>query len=215
MQKLVLQTTHHIFLESRHPEVTKNSNYVSSTKGSQKKGISSWTSKTRRSKLFKSKFGSSKHFRKWFGSYLELNNKCPQPLEITFFRFLQIFEKVGKIGKVRQSIKNCLNQNLLIGTFLENGFKASLSSKTNIVGVWKLHFFSFLQDFDWWSWNHFLGKSGKCSKLFKSKLGHRKLRTEWFWRYLKLKNECSVFCKFLSNKVETVFWESETDLKAN
>ena len=40
-------------------------------------------------------------------------------------------------GKVRQNIKNCLNQNLVIGAFLENGFEPSLSSRTNIVGIWK------------------------------------------------------------------------------
>ena len=43
-------------------------------------------------------------------------------------------------GKVRQSIQNYLNQNLVIGIFLENGFGASLSSKTSVVSVWKRHF---------------------------------------------------------------------------
>ena len=36
-QKLLIQTAHHIFLENRHPEVTKNPNYVLSPKGSKKK----------------------------------------------------------------------------------------------------------------------------------------------------------------------------------
>ena len=36
-QKLPIQTAHHTFLESRHPEVTKNPYYVLSPKGSQKK----------------------------------------------------------------------------------------------------------------------------------------------------------------------------------
>ena len=36
-QKLPIRTTHHTFLESRHPEVTKNPYYVLSPKGSQKK----------------------------------------------------------------------------------------------------------------------------------------------------------------------------------
>ena len=40
-------------------------------------------------------------------------------------------------GKVRQNIKNCLNQNMVIWSFLENGFEDSLSSITNIAGVWK------------------------------------------------------------------------------
>ena len=50
-------------------------------------------------------------------------------------------------GKVRQSIKNCLNANLVMGTFLEN--EASLSSRTNIMGLWKQHllvFCKFLSD---------------------------------------------------------------------
>ena len=127
----------------------------------------------------------------------------------------------SKVGKVKQSIKNCLNQNLVLGTFLENGFEASLSSKTNVLSVWKWYFsvfsnfwvtnlkpfsgkvrqniknclnqnliigdfldffwsflalknkycrrlkitwFSFLQIFDWRSWNHCLGKWGKVFK---------------------------------------------------
>ena len=41
-QKLTIRTTHDTFLESRHPEVTKNPYYVSSPEGSQKKGITSW-----------------------------------------------------------------------------------------------------------------------------------------------------------------------------
>ena len=36
-QKLPIWTAHHTFLESRHPEVTKNPYYVFSPKGSQKK----------------------------------------------------------------------------------------------------------------------------------------------------------------------------------
>ena len=43
-------------------------------------------------------------------------------------------------GKVRQSVQDCLNQNLVIGSLLEKGFEATLSSKTNVVSVWKEHF---------------------------------------------------------------------------
>ena len=45
-QKLPIQTAHHTFLESRHPEVTKNLYYVLPTRGSQIPiflGSSSWT----------------------------------------------------------------------------------------------------------------------------------------------------------------------------
>ena len=44
-KKLPIRTAHHTFLESKHPEVTKNPYYVLSPEGSQKKGISSWTNK--------------------------------------------------------------------------------------------------------------------------------------------------------------------------
>ena len=37
--KLPIWTAHHIFLESRHPEVTKNPCYVLSPEGSQKKKV--------------------------------------------------------------------------------------------------------------------------------------------------------------------------------
>ena len=46
--------------------------------------------------------------------------------------------------KVKQSVQNYLNQNLVIGSFLENGFKATLSSKRSVVSVWKGHFSVFL-----------------------------------------------------------------------
>ena len=42
-QKLLIQTAYYTFLKNRHPEVTKNSQYVLSHKESQKMGISSWT----------------------------------------------------------------------------------------------------------------------------------------------------------------------------
>ena len=45
--------------------------------------------------------------------------------------------------KVRQNIKNRLNQNLVEGTFIENGFEDSLSSRTNIMGVWNQNFLVF------------------------------------------------------------------------
>ena len=52
-------------------------------------------------------------------------------------------------GKVRQSVQNYFNQNLVIGNFLKNDFEATLSSKTNVVSVWKGHFsdfYKFLSD---------------------------------------------------------------------
>ena len=55
----------------------------------------------------------------------------------------------------------------------------------------------------------------KHSKLFKSKFGHKNLFIKWFCRKLELrvlsawKGHFSVFCKFLSDKGETIFWESQ------
>ena len=51
-------------------------------------------------------------------------------------------------------------------------------------------FFTFLQIFEWDSWNHILRSEPKPSKQSKSKFGHRKLLRKWFWSYLKPKNEC-------------------------
>ena len=69
--------------------------------------------------------------------------------EKSIFKFLAIFW-VTKLkpfsGKVRQSLRIYLNQNLvenylnetlMIGSFGENGFEATLSSKTNFLSVWK------------------------------------------------------------------------------
>ena len=97
--------------------------------------------------------------------------KLPCPQKRTFWAFEKdIFQGfftnfwVTKLkpfsGKVRKSVQNCLNQNLVIGSFFKNGFEATLSSKTNVLSVWEGDFL--------------------------------------------------VFCKFLSDKVETVFWENET-----
>ena len=88
--------------------------------------------------------------------------------------------------KVIQSVQNFSNQNLVISSFLENGFGATLSSKTKVLSVWKKHF-SFLGKFlsdevETVFWE----SEAKRSKLFKSKFGPRKLLRKWFWRNLEL-----------------------------
>ena len=97
-----------------------------------------WESEAKHSKLFKSKFGYMELLRKWFWSNLKLKNECCECLKRVFFSFLQIFEwRSWKpfSGKVRRSVQNYLNQNLVIENFLENGFQATLSSKTNVVSA--------------------------------------------------------------------------------
>ena len=118
-------------------------------------------SKAKRSKLFKEQFGHSKLLRKWFWSYLELKNECSEHLKKTFCKFLQNFwvTKLKPFSrKVRQSVQSYLKNNLVIASFLENGFEASLSSKTNVLSIWKKHFANFCKIFEWRSWNHFLEK---------------------------------------------------------
>ena len=51
-----------------------------------------WQNNAKRLKLFKSKLGHRKNFRKWFWSHFEVKDKCSEPLEMGFFTFLQIFE---------------------------------------------------------------------------------------------------------------------------
>ena len=102
-----------------------------------------WESDAKRSKRFKSKFGSMKLLTKWFWSNLQLKNECSEYLKRTFFLFFFFFcfanIWVTKLkpfsGEVRQSIQDYLNQNLVIGSFLENGFEATCSLKMNVLSV--------------------------------------------------------------------------------
>ena len=137
-------------------------------------------------KLCKSKLGHRKHFRKFFWSHLKFKNGSE--LKITYSRFLRIFRwQSWNCLLEKQSIQNCLNQdlviwsnlenktiknecsepfrnpNLIIRSISENGFEALLWWKTNVLNFWNWHF--------------------------------------------------PVFCKFLNDEVETVFWESETVLR--
>ena len=97
-------------------------------------------------------------------------------------------------GKVRQSVKIFLNQNLGIRTFLDNGFGATLIPKTNIVGVWKEHFPVFCKYLSDEVKTIFRESEAKRSKLFKSKFSHRKLLRKCLWSYVELKKR--IFCVF-------------------
>ena len=154
----------------------------------------SWESEAKSQKFFKSKFGHRELIRKLFWSYLEFKNECSERFKIAFFSFFTFFSLTKwkpLPGKVRQSAKNFLNPNLVIGNLLENCFEDTLNSKTNVLSVskWRsLVFYIFLVDkVKTASWE----SEAKCQKLFKSKFGHRKLIRKLFWSYLELKNECS------------------------
>ena len=106
------------------------------------------------------------------------------------------------LRKSEAKYSKLLNQNLGIGRFLENGFEATLSWKTNIASVWKEHFSVFWRFLSDEVETIFWESEAMRPNLFKSKFGHRKLPRKWFWSYLQLKNECSerlkkAFCSFL------------------
>ena len=104
-------------------------------------------------------------------------------------------------GKVRQSVQNYLNQNLVIGSFLENGFETNLNSKTNVLNVCKRHFSVFCKFLSDAVETIFWESEAKRSKLFKSKFGYKELLRKWFWSFLKLDVfEKSIF-QFFAN-----FW---------
>ena len=126
-------------------------------------------------------------------------------------------------GKVRQSVQNYLNQNLVIRSSLEKNFGTTLRSKTNVVSVWKEHFSVFCKLLSGEVETIFWESHAKRPKQFKSKFGHTKLLGKRFRNYLETKNEgCerlkgaffsffqtfSAFCKFFNEEVETISGES-------
>ena len=165
-----------------------------------------WEKEAKRSKLIKSKSRHRKFLKKWFWSYLELNNKCSQRLKRAFFSILQNFwvTKVKPFsGKVRHSVRNYLNQNVVIGSFLENGSEATLSLKANA--------------FEWRSWNHILRKRENVQNYLNQNLVIGSFSENCFEATLSsITNVLSVWnghfsisCKFLSGEAETIFWETE------
>ena len=69
-----------------------------------------WEKEGKRSTLFKSKFRNRNLLSKWFWSYLELKNECPERWKKTFFNILKMFEWrswnhfQGKWGKAIKTV---------------------------------------------------------------------------------------------------------------
>ena len=117
--------------------------------------------------------------------------------------------------KVRQSVQNYLNQNLVKRRFLENGFQAPLSSKTNVLSVWKWYFLVF--------WKLLSQEVMKVRQSFKNCLNQNLIIGSFLENGFEAplssktnllsvwKGHFSLFCKFLSDQVETIFWESEAN----
>ena len=108
-------------------------------------------------------------------------------------RILQIFAGlcVTKLkpfsGKVSQTVPNYFNQTLFIRNFLGNGFEATLSSKKNVLSVWKGHFSVFSKVLSDEVETIFWESEAKRSKLLKSKFDYGKLFEKWFWSWSELK----------------------------
>ena len=121
-----------------------------------------------------------------------------------FFANFSLKKLKPLFGKVRQSIQSHLNQSLVIGMFLENGFEAILSSKTSVVIVWKEHFSVFCKLFSDKVETIFWESEAKRSRLLKLKCGYRSFlkngfEATWSWNTNVLslwKEHLSVFCKF-------------------
>ena len=82
--------------------------------------------------------------------------------------------------KVGESVKIYRNQNLVIRTFLETGFGATLSLKTNLLSIRKKHFLVFCKFLSDEVETIFTESEAKLSKLFKLKFGNRKLLENGF-----------------------------------
>ena len=121
-------------------------------------------------------------------------------------------------GKVTQSVQSYLNLNLVLGSFLENGFEAILSSKTSFLLVWKGHFSVFCKFLSDEVETIFWESEAKRSRLFKSRFGRWSFlenglegTLNWDTNVISVwKEHFLVFCKLLSDQVEIIFWEIET-----
>ena len=89
--------------------------------------------------------------------------------------------------KVRQNVQNYLNLNLVIGSFLKNGFEATLSSKTNVLSVWKGHFSVFCIFLSGGIETVFWESETEPSRPIIFKVGHRKFIRNSFWSNLQKK----------------------------
>ena len=69
---------------------------------------------------------------------------------------------------------------MVIETFLENGFEATLRPKTNFLSIWKGKFSDFLQLLSEEVKITLWESKVKRQKLFKSKFGHRDFLRKWF-----------------------------------
>ena len=120
-------------------------------------------------------------------------------------------------GKVRQSVQNYLNQKLIIQSFSENGFQTTLRLKTDVLGVWKGHFWVVSKLLSAEVETVFSENEETRSKLLKSKFDRGNFLENGFevtlsskTNFLSVwKGHFSVFSKLFSNEVKAIFLKSE------
>ena len=151
-----------------------------------------WETEATLSKLFKWKFIQESFLEKCFQATLssKANVVSVWKEHLQFFASFWVSKLKHFSGKVRQSVQKYLNQNLVTESFLEKCFEAILSSKMNVLNVWKEHFSVIYKCLSDENQTTLWESDGKRWKIFQSKSGHRKLPRKWFWSYLELKSEC-------------------------
>ena len=129
-----------------------------------------------------------------------------------FFAYFWLRKLKPFSGKGRQNIITWLNQNLVIESFLENAFEATLSLPTNVLSVRKGHFSVFCIFLSDEVETVFWESKTELWILLNSNL------VTGSWSYFEVKNnflsfskgDFSVFCKFLIDEIEIIFLESES-----
>ena len=141
---------------------------------------------------FKFKFGHRKLLRKCFEATLRLKT-ISWAFQKGIFQFFVNFwlTKLKSFSwKVSQNIRNCVNQNLVIGSTIENAFEATLTSKTNVLSIPNGHFSVFLKFLNDKAEPALWESKKEPQRSFKFKVDDRNLSKKWFWSYLELKSKC-------------------------
>ena len=113
-------------------------------------------------------------FEKYFWSYFEAQKPMFWPFEKTIFEFFaNLWMTMLKAfsGKVRQSVQNFLNQNLVTGSFLQNALKVSWAQKRTFWAfentIFKCFATCWATKLKQFSWKVRESSEAKRSKLFK------------------------------------------------
>ena len=119
-----------------------------------------------KARLCKSEVGHRKHSRKLFWNYLEVKSKCttePWRQFSVFCTFLS-HEVETAYCESKAERSKVFESKVGHGKHFRKCFQSN-PVKPECSELLKRAFFSFLQIFEWWSWNQFLGK---WSKEFKT-----------------------------------------------